>query len=414
MEKAVEFIINSYLSSPYKRKLDYLDNFLFSLLFRKENLLLRNPGSKSAKEIEGFLGKYYDYRDMIYKRMIKLNPGRENKLIEDIYLPPDRLVFLLTHNCQLRCKYCRVRKFTASMDRDILFKGIDLLLTSNVDELQVQFFGGEPLLKYSLLKKAVEYTNKARLNNKKSVSFLLTSNGIELTKEKVDFFRKHNFTVEFSIDGEIKNQLSSRKSPNGINYYAKMLSNFNYLKKSRLPYYSISVFMPENVSNMFESFLSLVNSGFERLQINYALGVFWDKKASHMLFNQTRKVIDFVRKNKNIEFINLSSMRKEPVVLNAELTLDCDGGIYLESGICLEEDFAAMKDKFKVSSIKTAKNINLLSTSDFRNFYNLSRVYGRVSPLFRKIIVNNIKLGSEYGKLLEYEQGRGSRSEKED
>lgn len=133
-----------------------------------------------------------------------------------------------------------------------------------------------------------------------------------------------------------------------------------------------------------------------------------------MLFNQTRKVIDFVRKNKNIEFINLSSMRKEPVVLNAELTLDCDGGIYLESGICLEEDFAAMKNKFKVCSIKTAKNINLLSTSDFRNFYNLSRVYGRVSPFFRKVIVNNIKLGSEYGKLLEYEQGRGSRSEKED
>jgi len=121
-------------------------------------------------------------------------------------------------------------------------------------------------------------------------------------------------------------------------------------------------------------------------------------------------VIDFVRKHKNIEFVNLSSMRKEPVVLNAELTLDCDGGIYLESGICLEEDFAAMKDKFKVANINTAKNINLLSTTAFRNFYNLSMVYGKANPLFRKVIVNNIKLGSEYERLLKYEQGRKGHS----
>ncbi|OQB09490.1 MAG: hypothetical protein BWY16_00961 [Candidatus Omnitrophica bacterium ADurb.Bin205] len=262
------------------------------------------------------------------------------------------------------------------------------------------------MLNYGLLKKGVEYANKAGLNNRKAISFLLTTNGIELTKEKVDFFRKHGFTVEFSIDGEVKNQLCSRKSSNGTNYYSKMLNNFNYLKKSRVPYYSISVFMPENVSSMFDNFVSLVNAGFERLQINYALGVFWDKKASTMLFTQTRRVIDFVRKHKNIEFVNLSSMRKEPVVLNAELTLDCDGGIYLESGICLEEDFAAMKDKFKVSNIKTAKNINLLSTTAFRNFYNLSMVYGKANPLFRKIIVNNIKLGSEYERLLKYEQDR--------
>ncbi|MFY9401936.1 MAG: radical SAM protein [Candidatus Omnitrophota bacterium] len=403
MEKAFEFIVNSYLFFPQKRKLDYLDNLLFSLLLQKEDCLLKKPNARGVRELEEILNRYYDYRNMIYKKMLIFNPGKESKLIKDIYIPPDRLVFLLTHSCQLRCKYCRVRKFSASMDKSVLFKGIDLLLTSNADELQIQFFGGEPLLNYELLKKGVEYASKANLNNRKAISFLLTTNGIELTKEKVDFLRKHDFTVEFSIDGEVKSQLYSRKSNNGTNYYSKMLDNFSYLKKARLPYYSISVFMPENVSSMFDNFISLVNAGFERLQINYALGVFWDKKASNMLFTQTKRVMDFVRKHKNIEFINLSTMRKEPVVLNAELTLDCDGGIYLESGICLEEDFVAMKDKFKVANIKTAKNINLLSTTAFRNFYNLSMVYGKANPLFRKIIVNNIMLGSEYERLLKYE-----------
>ena len=69
--------------------------------------------------------------------------------------PPARLVLLITHNCQLRCKYCRVRKFPASMSETTLFKAIDLLFTFNRRDLELQFFGGEPLLEFDLIKKGV-------------------------------------------------------------------------------------------------------------------------------------------------------------------------------------------------------------------------------------------------------------------
>ena len=124
MEKAFEFIVNSYLFFPQKRKLDYLDNLLFSLLLQKEDCLLKKPNARGVRELEEILNRYYDYRNMIYKKMLIFNPGKESKLIKDIYIPPDRLVFLLTHSCQLRCKYCRVRKFSASMDKSVLFKGM--------------------------------------------------------------------------------------------------------------------------------------------------------------------------------------------------------------------------------------------------------------------------------------------------
>ena len=93
-------------------------------------------------------------------------------------------------------------------------------------------------------------------------------------------------------------------------------------------------------------------------------------------------------------------MRREPVVLNAELTVDCDGGIYLESGICLEEDFFEMKDKFLVTNLKKAKNINLYSSTIFQNFYRLSRIYAAVNPQFRKIILNNIILGRKFDRFI--------------
>lgn len=403
MEKTIKSIIDSYLQAPERHKLIYLDNLLFSFLLNKEIYLLENKKDGEVRKIERILSKYYNYRDILYRTIAKSKKVK-TELIKDIFIPASRLVFLLTHDCQLRCKYCKVRKFSSSMDEEVLFKGIDLLLTSQSKKLQIQFFGGEPLLNYSLLEKGVEYAVSTGRRKGKEIEFLLTTNGIELTKEKVDFFKKYNFTVEYSIDGEVENQLHSRRSPSGKNYYSKMINNFVYLKKAGIPYYSISVVMPENVSSMFDNFLSLVKSGFEKLQINYALGVFWDQPAIRALFSQTAKIIEFIRENKGVEFINLGPVRREPVVLNAELTVDCDAKIYLESGICLEEDFAAMKNKFKVADAYRAKDINFLTTSQFQNFYNLSKVYGQVNPLFRKIIVNNIILGKRYGKFLKDER----------
>ena len=68
--------------------------------------------------------------------------------------------------------------------------------------------------------------------------------------------------------------------------------------------------------------------------------------------------------------------------------------------ICLEEDFAAMKKKFQVGDINKSRDINLLASTPFQNFNRLSSVYGKISPKFRKIILNNILLGQEYDKLI--------------
>lgn len=441
MEKYLEQIIRSFLRDFSRKKLILLDNILFFLLLKKERFLLqeeRNEASRAEtrgflpalpasgqgrkqnfihacptgrhgfrravlrprahKKYEKILEQYYDYKNLIYEKALRRHKNYENDfLAKSIFSAPTRLIFILTHSCQLRCQYCAVRKFSSHMTEDVLFKGIDLIFGSWKKNIQIQFFGGEPLLRFDLLKKGVLYAEKLNLIFKKTLTFILTTNGILLTKEKIEFLKQHNFTIECSIDGEIKNQLLMRKAKKGVSFYQKMVENLEYLFKAEIHNYSISVFMPKNIQSCFNNIKHLLNIGFKRFQVNYALGVFWPKEAIQCFFEEIKKIESFIGAKKHIQFINLTEIRKEPVVLNAELTLDCDGSLYLETGICLEEDFGKMKSNFLVANLKNAKDINFYANSSFQNFYLLSKIYGASFPEYRKIILNNIQFGFECG-----------------
>lgn len=400
MEKAIKEIISSFKNSFDFNKLEKLDQLLFSLLFKKEVYLLEYKPNKDVKAIDYLLAKYLNYKDLIYADLVKSGNHDTNFLIENIYYPPERLILLLTHKCQLRCKYCRVSKFSSSMPGGIALRGLDWLFGSKAPLLQIQFFGGEPLLEFELLKKSVCYAEKLAKEKNKKIVFILTTNGIALTKEKIGFLKSHNFIIEYSIDGEVISQLKARKAKDGKEYYSKMLENLQLLQKTDIRHYSISVVMPDTVDFMLDNFKYIVGLGFKSLQINYSLGVFWDKASEKAFFKRTRDIVGYIKQINGVEFINFTRMRKEPVVLNAELTVDCNGSIYLESGICLEEDFRKMKKNFLVTNLQNAKSINFYRSSSFENFYRLSKVYAAANPQFRKIILNNIILGKKYSTFL--------------
>jgi len=395
MEKEIEAIINSFVFDFDQRKLEALDKILFSLLLKKELMLFAGKNTPEIQKIERVLSRYHNYRDLILKRLLGKGGRGGDWLIKKLYLAPARLILLVTRDCQLRCKYCRIRKFPASMREDVLYKAIDLIFTSNRQDLQIQFFGGEPLLRFDLVKKGVEYAQRINRQFNRDLTFMLTTNGIALDKEKTRFLKEHNFLVECSIDGEITSQLRKRKAVDGRNYYSHLIDNLKGFFRAEIPHYSISVVTPQDASSAFKTFKYLGDLGFKRLQINYSLGVWWPPTAIKEFFKQTAKIIDYIKKRPEVEFINLGGTRREPVVLNAELTVDCEGGIFLESGISLEENFMAMKKKFLVTDVSKAKNINLHTSTQFQNFYQLSKVYSETSPK-RRIILNNVLLGKEF------------------
>lgn len=301
--------------------------------------------------------------------------------------PPTRLILLTTHNCQLRCQYCRVKKFSASMSKNVLFKAINLLFNFDRKNLQLQFFGGEPLLEFNLIKKGVEYAEKLNQKFNKNLAFVLTTNGILLDKEKIDFFKKHKFLLECSIDEE---KIRNRK-------YSPAIKNFNHLIQSNIPHYSISVFTPNNVTSMFRTFKYLVDFGFKKIQLNYCLGVFWEKEKTKELVRQFNKILGFLNSKKDIQLINSTPSRQEPVILNGELTVDCNGDLYLEFGGFLEENFFSLKKKFLIGPLDKIKTCTFRSLTPSLSFLYLMKAYPRGE--IKRVILNNISVGKTIEKL---------------
>lgn len=408
MEKLIKSLIVGFLEDNDINKIYAIDRVLCDFLFKKELYLAKGGDKLCVNQWDRFLARWADYREKIYKLSLKKHTHAESLLRDVIFPHPNRLVLLVTHSCQLRCRYCRVRKFKAVMKKNVLFQSIDLFFSRKPQERTLQFFGGEPLLCFDLIQEAVQYVKRSVNNDAQKVQYLLTTNGIELTEDKIEFFKRNNFMIEYSIDGVIEHQLYQRRNKDGANYYERMLNNFKYLKKSGLDHYSISVFMPENVHTIFSNFKHLVELGFKKLQINYALGVYWPKEKVHVLFKETQKIIQYIKNKRDVTFVNLTKSRREPVVLNAELTVDCDGGLYLESGICLEEDFAAMKKRFFVARLKDAGFSTFTQTTPFQNFYKLSKIYSKVNTHYRKIVLNNIVVGRQFDKFIKNEVKNGN------
>lgn len=117
------------------------------------------------------------------------------------------LIIELTEACNMRCTYCIFDESDdternhgiKNIPEDVALKAIDdFFKRTNGEEGYLVFYGGEPLLNYSLMKLMVTHANK--ISNKK-IKFSFTTNGISLTKEKFSFLIENDFKITVSIDG---------------------------------------------------------------------------------------------------------------------------------------------------------------------------------------------------------------------
>jgi len=108
---------------------------------------------------------------------------------------------ILTAACNLRCVYCfQDRKQPRHMDWETLRRAIDLLLGSRRRDLELWFSGGEPLLEFPLLRRAVGYA-EATCPPAKRIRFGLSTNGLLLDDDRADFLAVHRFSIQVSFDG---------------------------------------------------------------------------------------------------------------------------------------------------------------------------------------------------------------------
>lgn len=108
---------------------------------------------------------------------------------------------ILTAGCNLRCSYCYQNdKKARRMDWETLRASMDLLLRSRQPEVRLSFIGGEPLLEFPLIRRAVAYVEEARPPGTR-VAYDIITNGTLLGEEQAAFLVEHDFTVQLSFDG---------------------------------------------------------------------------------------------------------------------------------------------------------------------------------------------------------------------
>lgn len=114
---------------------------------------------------------------------------------------PDLVELVLTASCNLKCAYCYQNdKNAASMSWETARAALDRVLVPGRRQVTIAFYGGEPLLRLPLIRRAVAHVSRRRPPGMR-VRYLLTTNGLLLDEKAVRFLAKHDIETHLSFDG---------------------------------------------------------------------------------------------------------------------------------------------------------------------------------------------------------------------
>lgn len=186
----------------------------------------------------------------------------------------------IAHDCNLACKYCFAEEGEyhgrrALMSYEVGKKALDFLIANsgNRHNLEVDFFGGEPLMNWQVVKDLVAYGREQEKLHDKHFRFTLTTNGVLLDDEIQEFLNKEMDNVVISLDGrkEINDQM--RPFRNGKGSYDLIVPKFQKLAESRNQekYYIRGTFTRNNL-DFGQDILHFADLGFKQMSIEPVVG----------------------------------------------------------------------------------------------------------------------------------------------
>jgi len=149
-------------------------------------------------------------------------------------------------------------------------KAIDFLIkhSGNRKNLEVDFFGGEPLMNFGVVKEIVDYGRARQLEYNKTFKFTITTNGIGLTDEIISYINSEMENVVLSIDGRREVHDRMRPSSNGKGSFDLILPGAKKLVESRTKsYYIRGTFTAYNHSDFSKDVFFLADMGFDSVSV---------------------------------------------------------------------------------------------------------------------------------------------------
>ena len=181
----------------------------------------------------------------------------------------------IAHDCNLACRYCFAEEGEyhgrrALMSLEVGKKALDFLIANSGSRrnLEVDFFGGEPLMNWQVVKDLVAYGREQEKIHNKNFRFTLTTNGVLLDDEVMEFCNKEMGNVVLSIDGRKEVHDFMRPFRKGAGSYDLIVPEFQKFAESRNQdnYYVRGTFTHYNL-DFAADVLHLADLGFKQISV---------------------------------------------------------------------------------------------------------------------------------------------------
>ncbi|MDD6611031.1 MAG: thioether cross-link-forming SCIFF peptide maturase [Clostridiales bacterium] len=191
--------------------------------------------------------------------------------------PIKALCLHVSHDCNLRCKYCFAETGDfgmgkrMTMDFDVAKKAIDFVIEKSGARrnIEIDFFGGEPLMAWDTVTRTVDYARSLEKEKKKKFRFTITTNGLLLDDEKIDYINKNMDNCVLSLDGRKCVNDEMRPTAGGVGSYDVIVPKFKKLVSQRgkdRDYYVRGTFTSKNL-DFTRDVLAIADEGFDQLSV---------------------------------------------------------------------------------------------------------------------------------------------------
>ena len=186
----------------------------------------------------------------------------------------------IAHDCNLKCKYCFASQgdfggAKSIMSFEVGKKALEYLVDNSGSRknLEVDFFGGEPLMNFEVVKQLVEYGNELAKEKGKNFRFTITTNGVLLDDEIIEYVNEHMHNVVLSLDGRKSINDDMRPTLNDKGSYDIIVPKFQKLIEKRKDkyYYVRGTFTRDNM-DFSKDVLHFKDLGFDLTSVEPVVG----------------------------------------------------------------------------------------------------------------------------------------------
>ena len=223
----------------------------------------------TEKQVEEILVDVEGLKDagLLYKEEVKSYPMKSNEV--------KALCIHICHDCNFRCRYCfadegAYHSKRESMTEETAKAAVDFLLQNSGKRkvLEMDFFGGEPLLNLDVIKSTVAYAKEQGAKCGKKFLFTTTTNALLLNDDVIEFFNAEMENVVLSLDGRPEVHDAIRKSINGKGTYALIIDKIKKFVASRgdKSYYVRGTFTSKNL-DFAKDVTFIADQGFDSISM---------------------------------------------------------------------------------------------------------------------------------------------------